>query len=153
MKVNGARIKEEMRKRRITQQELADLMKENGADINRACISWWINGKRGAKAECIFALSDVFCIPVEELTYGEPVKMPDSVLIARLKANILELEKKLKEQEVVKVNVPDNIVMCKDCKYGEISGRKGSYVVCRRPSRKVEALDWFCADGERRDDL
>ena len=45
------------------------------------------------------------------------------------------------------------LVRCRDCKYGEISGRTDSYVVCRRSSRKIEALDWFCADGERRDDL
>ena len=42
------------------------------------------------------------------------------------------------------------IVLCKDCKYGEHMCKPWSDIVCIQ-NRATHNPDWFCADGERKE--
>ena len=50
-------------------------------------------------------------------------------------------------QEVVQ-----ELVRCKDCRYRYVDGENVRYNVCELNHNKVQSDDWFCADGERRND-
>lgn len=43
------------------------------------------------------------------------------------------------------------IVLCKDCKYGEPMCQPWSDIICTQ-NRATHIPDWFCADGERREE-
>ena len=43
------------------------------------------------------------------------------------------------------------IVQCKDCKHCYVDGENVRYNVCKLDHNKVQADDWFCADGERKE--
>lgn len=44
------------------------------------------------------------------------------------------------------------LVRCKDCKHRYIDGENVRYNVCDLNHNKVQGDDWYCADGERKDD-
>ena len=50
-------------------------------------------------------------------------------------------------------NMPDVVVMCRDCKYSNPCDRQG-FVTCNETffEKGFVRPDWFCADGERRTD-
>jgi hypothetical protein len=56
-------------------------------------------------------------------------------------ANILSHTKTVKDAVV--------IVRCKDCKHRFVDGENVRFNVCELNHNKVQADDWFCADGER----
>ena len=43
-----------------------------------------------------------------------------------------------------------NIVRCKDCKHCFVDGDNVRFNVCELNHNRVQADDWFCADGERK---
>ena len=50
-----------------------------------------------------------------------------------------------------------SVVKCEDCKYGYhlIDTKKGEikyHIACLKHSELIQAPDWYCADGERKDD-
>ena len=42
------------------------------------------------------------------------------------------------------------IVLCKDCKYGEHMCKPWSDIICNQ-NRATHIPDWFCADGKRKE--
>lgn len=44
------------------------------------------------------------------------------------------------------------VVRCKDCRYRYVDGENVRYNVCELNHNKVQSDEWFCADGERRED-
>lgn len=47
---------------------------------------------------------------------------------------------------------PTELIRCKDCKHRYVDGENVRYNVCELDHNKVQADDWFCADGEKRSD-
>lgn len=49
-----------------------------------------------------------------------------------------------------------NVVRCKDCKYGITDGTIDGFVFCSKPyterGNAMRRPDWFCADGEEKND-
>ena len=43
------------------------------------------------------------------------------------------------------------IVRCKDCKHRYVDGDNVRYNACELNHNNVQSDDWFCADGERRE--
>ena len=43
------------------------------------------------------------------------------------------------------------LVRCKDCIHRFVDGENVRFNVCELNHNKVQADDWFCADGERKD--
>lgn len=54
----------------------------------------------------------------------------------------------LKQQTVDAVPV----VRCRDCRHRYVDGENVRYNVCELNHNKVQSDEWFCADGERRED-
>ena len=54
----------------------------------------------------------------------------------------------LKELEKLE---PVQIVRCKDCKHNYLDGIQVQFNRCELNHSKVHADDWFCADGERKE--
>lgn len=44
------------------------------------------------------------------------------------------------------------LVRCKDCKHRFVDGENVRFNRCELNHNKVQGDDWFCADGERRED-
>lgn len=44
------------------------------------------------------------------------------------------------------------VVRCKDCKYRYVDGDNVRVNFCELNHNKVQGDDWFCADGERREE-
>lgn len=44
------------------------------------------------------------------------------------------------------------IVRCRECKHRFVDGENVRFNVCELNHNKVQADDWFCADGKRRED-
>lgn len=44
------------------------------------------------------------------------------------------------------------IVRCRECRHRFVDGENVRFNVCELNHNKVQADDWFCADGERRDE-
>lgn len=42
------------------------------------------------------------------------------------------------------------VVRCKDCKHHFVDGENVRFNCCELNHNKVQADDWFCADGERK---
>lgn len=50
------------------------------------------------------------------------------------------------------VNVEErDLIVCRECKHCYVDGENVRYNVCDLNHNKVQADDWFCADGERRE--
>ena len=47
--------------------------------------------------------------------------------------------------------IQPEIVRCKDCKHRYVDGGNVRYNACELNHNKVQSDDWFCADGERRE--
>lgn len=45
-----------------------------------------------------------------------------------------------------------DVVTCGECKHCYVDGEQVKFNVCELNHNKVQSDDWFCADGERRDD-
>ena len=74
----------------------------------------------------------------EEIRLGEYWDEIFRIVSLQLLNDILVL---LKEQS--------EIVLCKDCKYGEHMCKPWSDIICNQ-NRATHIPDWFCADGERK---
>lgn len=48
------------------------------------------------------------------------------------------------------VNDAGKIVRCRDCKYCYVDGENVRFNMCLLNHNKVQADDWFCADGEKK---
>lgn len=44
------------------------------------------------------------------------------------------------------------LVRCRDCRHRYVDGENVRYNVCELNHNKVQSDEWFCADGERRED-
>ena len=44
------------------------------------------------------------------------------------------------------------IVLCRDCKHRYVDGDNVRFNVCDLDHNKVQSDDWFCADGERKEE-
>ena len=45
------------------------------------------------------------------------------------------------------------VVRCRDCKWVEkVEGKYVRYILCGLSHNKAHSNDWFCADGERREE-
>lgn len=55
-------------------------------------------------------------------------------------------------EAVMKPTYKGEIVRCRECKHRFIDGENVRFNVCELNHNKVQSDDWFCADGERRDD-
>lgn len=67
--------------------------------------------------------------------------------------SVLERLEKLEQEVARHMRVTDDveIVRCKDCKHCFVDGDNVRYNVCDLNHNKVQRDDWFCADGERRE--
>lgn len=51
------------------------------------------------------------------------------------------------------VNVEEKaLITCRECKHRYVDGENVRYNVCDLNHNRVQADDWFCADGERREE-
>lgn len=69
----------------------------------------------------------------------------------RLRQAILTTMPERSEVLLIVDNQPEGIVRCKDCKYRFADGDNVRFNVCLLNHNKVQPDDWFCADGERKD--
>ena len=76
VKINGEKLKSEMKKNGLTQEALAEKI-----NVNRAIISYWINGGRGASCSSVRALAKELDVDLEYLTDGETVHYDGSDVI------------------------------------------------------------------------
>lgn len=69
----------------------------------------------------------------------------------RLRQAILTTMPERSEVLLIVDSQPDGIVRCKDCKYRFVDGDNVRFNMCLLNHNKVQQDDWFCADGERKD--
>lgn len=50
------------------------------------------------------------------------------------------------------IETSSQVITCKDCKHCYVDGENVRYNVCELDHNKVQSDDWFCADGERKDE-
>ena len=55
-------------------------------------------------------------------------------------------------EAVMKPEYRGKLVRCKDCKHRYVDGENVRYNVCELNHNKVQSDDWYCADGERKDE-
>lgn len=46
-----------------------------------------------------------------------------------------------------------SVIRCKDCKYHYVDGDNVKYNLCLLNHNKVQSDEWFCADGEKVDEV
>ena len=51
---------------------------------------------------------------------------------------------------IILLKEQSEIVLCKDCKYGEHMCKPWSDIICNQ-NRATHIPDWFCADGKRKE--
>lgn len=52
---------------------------------------------------------------------------------------------------IIRHDKEHDIVMCKDCKHCFVDGDGARFNVCELNHNKVQPGNWFCADGERKE--
>lgn len=65
---------------------------------------------------------------------------------------IMRLTTKPFDEKNAYAEIVQELVRCKDCIHRFVGGENVRYNVCERNHNRVQSDDWFCADGERRDD-
>ena len=92
---------------------------------------------------------------VNNMLTQEQFIVKDKVINAMIEAIILIEEQKKQKAEMGNAPITvQPLVRCKDCKWAEALGN--GRIWCRHEDHDINANhsnDWFCADGERSDDI
>ena len=89
MKIDREKLKIALKKKGLTRYGLAVKM-----GIYPCRIYEWVRGK-GISAKSLCSMSEILCVPIEELTNGEEVKIPDKYKIERMEKEIEELKERI----------------------------------------------------------